>query len=172
MKHVWLCFLTLLLITLEGMAMNLLPSSLLSGQWQIVPHWTLLFILLLSIYYDSSDTYQSLWYALGAGLFVDIIYTDVIGVHMMVYVLVVYIVHGLDKWLQSHILVTTLLVLFGVGAADTLLYRVYSLLDVTDMGWGAYVMDRLFPTAIGNMVFFLLTFVIFKYVIQQLVDDD
>ncbi|SDI92720.1 rod shape-determining protein MreD [Salimicrobium halophilum] len=172
MKHVWLCLLALLLIALEGMAMNLLPSSLLYGEWQIVPHWTLLFVLLLSIYYDSNETYQSLWYALGTGLFVDIVYTDVIGIHMMVYVLVVYIVHGLNKLLQSNVLVVTLLVLFGVVTGDTLLYIIYSFLNIAEMDWGTYAMQRLLPTMIGNVVFFLFTFVFLKYLMQKLADDN
>ncbi|SIS36649.1 rod shape-determining protein MreD [Salimicrobium flavidum] len=172
MRHIWLSLLALLFIVMEGMVVNLLPPSLLFAEWFIIPHWTLVFLLLMSIYFDSSETYVSLWYALVSGLFIDIIYTDILGVHMMVYVIVVYIIHGVNKLLQSNLLVVALLVLTGVAMADTLLYVVYSFLNLTDLPWGTYAGNRLWPTLLANAIVFLFISLFLKNVMQKWADDD
>lgn len=172
MRHVWLSLLALLFIVMEGMVVNLLPPSLMFREWYIIPHWSLVFLLLMSIYFDSNETYNSLWYALVSGLFIDIIYTDVLGVHMMVYVITVYFIHGVNKLLQSNLLVVALLVITGVAITDTLLYVVYSFLNITEIPWGSYAGKRLWPTVLLNAIFFLFVSLFLKNKMQKWADDN
>ncbi|PBB06782.1 MULTISPECIES: rod shape-determining protein MreD [Salimicrobium] len=167
MKTVRLSILVLLFIVLEGTIVNLFSGSLIRGETVMTPQWTLVFLLLMSLFYDSNDTYRTLWYALVAGLFMDVAYTGVIGVHMLVYAVVVYTTHGLNKLFHTNFPVVTLLVLAGVSFADTLLYVFYSALEVAEGNFLQFILQRLGPALLVNLIVFLLLYLIFKNVLVK-----
>ncbi|UOQ46250.1 rod shape-determining protein MreD [Halobacillus salinarum] len=171
MSRYLIALILLILVALQGMAMNLLPSSLVYTNLLITPHWALCFILLLAIFYDNDRTYHSLWFGLLFGLLIDVAYTGVLGVYMVTYGFVAYTIHGLTKLLHANFLSASLLIILGVALADTLLFIIYSFVQVASMAWSTYALQRLLPTLAANMIFFVIIYPIMKNRIVQWSED-
>ncbi|WP_052158915.1 rod shape-determining protein MreD [Halobacillus sp. BBL2006] len=162
MRRYFIGLLCLFLLVMQGMAMSMLPSKLVYSDLLMTPHWILIFLFIVAIFYDKDETYQAVWFALFFGLLVDVVYTGVLGVYMVTYAVVTYIVHGLNKLLHANFVTASILAVIGVAIADTLLYVIYSFVQITAMSWGDYVLLRLLPTLAANMIFFILLYPLVK----------
>lgn len=152
----------LFLLVMQGMAMSMLPSRLVYSDLLMTPHWTLIFLIIVAIFYDRDDTYKAVWYGLAFGLLIDVVYTGVLGVYMVTYTLVIYVIHGLNKLVHANFLAASILAIIGVAFADTLLYITYSFVQITSMTWGEYALLRFLPTLAANMIFFILLYPLVK----------
>lgn len=162
MQRFYLPFLLLFLLVIEGVALDFLPKSLMAEQWTIVPHWLLVFLIMITIFYDLENTYYSVLCAIFFGLMVDIVYTSVIGVYMFIYAIVIYFVHGLRKVLHTNYLVALLLSIVGITLADVGVNIIYFFIGVSNLLWNQYLMERLLPTVIANVLFFILIYPLIK----------
>lgn len=162
MSRYFIALLCLFFLIMQGMAMSMLPANLVYSDLLMTPHWILIFLLIIAIFYDKDDTYNAVWYGLAFGLLIDVVYTGVLGVYMITYTLIIYTVHGLNKWLHSNFFAASLLAVVGVALADTMLYIIYSFVQITSMTWGDYALLRLLPTLAANMIFFILLYPLVK----------
>ncbi|ELK45705.1 rod shape-determining protein MreD [Halobacillus sp. ACCC02827] len=162
MSRYYIPLICLFLLVMQGMAMSLLPAKLVYSDLLMTPHWILIFLFLVTIFYDKDDTYHAVWYGLVFGLLMDVVYTGVLGVYMITYTLVIYIVHGLNKLVHANFFAASILAVVGVALCDTILYVVYSFVQITSMGWGDYLLLRLLPTLAANMIFFILLYPLLK----------
>ncbi|ALX48206.1 rod shape-determining protein MreD [Lentibacillus amyloliquefaciens] len=158
MKRLLILGILFLLLVLEGVALDMLPGSLLTGDLIIVSHWVFVFLAFLAIFFDREDTYFSVFYALLAGLLIDISYTGILGVYMFSYALSVYIVHGLTKLLHSNFFVTILLGAIGLILAEVFIYLIYSMTGIAELGWEDYLINRMIPTLLANILFLLVLY--------------
>ncbi|MGI8316001.1 rod shape-determining protein MreD [Halobacillus mangrovi] len=162
MRRYFIGLLCLFLLVMQGMAMSLLPSSLVYSDLLMTPHWILIFLLIVTIFYDNDNTYYAVWHALFFGLLLDVVYTGVLGVYMATYAVVIYIIHGINKLLHANFVTASILAVIGVALADTILYVVYSFVQITAMAWWDYVVLRLLPTLAANMIFFIILYPLVK----------
>ncbi|SFF52379.1 rod shape-determining protein MreD [Halobacillus alkaliphilus] len=167
MKRYYIALICLLLLVMQGMAMSLLPSKLVYSNLLMTPHWVLLFLLIVAIFYDRDKTYFAVWYGMAFGLLLDIVYTGILGVYMVTYALVIYVIHGINKTIHSNFIGASLLVILGIILSDTLLYVIYSFVQITSMPWGTYLILRLLPTVAANMIFFIILYPVVKDRITQ-----
>ncbi|MYL29063.1 MULTISPECIES: rod shape-determining protein MreD [Halobacillus] len=152
----------LFLLVMQGMAMSLLPAKLVYSDLLITPHWILIFLFIIAIFYDKDHTYHAVWYGLMFGLLIDVVYTGVLGVYMITYTLIIYVVHGLKKLVHANFPAAFLLAVIGLILADALLYIVYSFVQITSISWVDYGLLRLLPTLAANMIFFTLLYPLVK----------
>ncbi|MFC3040017.1 rod shape-determining protein MreD [Virgibacillus xinjiangensis] len=157
MKRLYVPGILFLLTISEGVALDLLPPGIVSGDYLIIPHWVLIFLVMLAIFYDKESTYYSVLYALAFGFLIDIVYTGILGVYMFSYAAAVYLAHGLKKILHDNILTALLLGMLGIVAADIFIYVIYMIVGTAAMIWENYLMYRLLPTVLANL-FFLIIF--------------
>lgn len=151
------CF---IFVILEGtLALNLLP--LFSNEWMIVSHFLFLFLLYVAVFFERSHTYYAVILAIIFGLIEDIVYTDVMGVYLFSYTFIIYIVRVLMKFLQSNMAIALLLTVFGVLAADIMIFLVYQLAQLHEMDWKTYWQYRLLPTVIWNVTAGFLIYLFF-----------
>lgn len=155
MKRLLVPLILLLLLILEGVALDILPVSLIKGDFIFVSHWVFVFLVLLAIFYDREDTYFSVFYGLLFGLLIDIAYTGVLGVYMFSYALGAYMVHGLTKILHANVFVTLLLGTAGLILADVMINVIFSFTGLAEMAWQDYIVYRLVPTVTANILFLL-----------------
>ncbi|WP_206207823.1 rod shape-determining protein MreD [Virgibacillus profundi] len=158
MKRLYLPLFLFLFLILEGVALELLPASLIMSDYLIVPHWVFIFLVYLAIFYDEENTYFSVVYALAFGLLIDIVYTGILGVYMFSYGLITYIIHGVKKVLHGNFYVTVLLGLMGLALADISINGIFIVVGISDMLWKDYFTYRLLPTVISNLVFLLVLY--------------
>ncbi|MCA0969937.1 rod shape-determining protein MreD [Halobacillus litoralis] len=162
MKKYIIALFCLLLLVMQGMAMGWLPKGLVYSDVLITPHWVLVFLFLVAIFYDREHTYSAVWFGLLFGLLIDVVYTGVLGVYMVTYALVAYAIHGLNRWLHSTFIGASVLTIIGIALADTSLYIIYSFVQITDMTWADYATLRLLPTLAANMIVFVILFPLIK----------
>lgn len=162
MKRLYLPLILFLLTILEGVAFELLPAKLVLGNALIIPHWVFIFLVCTAIFYDEENTFYSVLYGALFGILIDIIYTGVLGVYMFSYAVSVYIVYGLKKMLHANLYSTLLLSFIGIVLADVMINFIYSVVGITDIQWGSYLLYRLLPTILANLLFLFILYPFFR----------
>lgn len=147
-------------VVIEGVALKLLPESLLYGQIVIIPHWVFALLVLSVLLFDKDNTHYSIWYAGIFGLLIDIVYTDLLGVYMFCYASVIYLLHELKQRMHENMFTTTILGLFAFWVVDILIHFIYFVLGKASLGWGAYFVQRMLATGLGNVIFLILLYLI------------
>src|SRR5699024_3030107 len=94
---------TFLILVSEGVALELLPTVLTSSATLIVPHWLLVFLVLINLFYDTNETYFSIYLGIVFGLLIDIVYTGILGAYMFTYPFTLYLIHLLKRFVQSNV---------------------------------------------------------------------
>ncbi|SFA68943.1 rod shape-determining protein MreD [Lentibacillus halodurans] len=155
MKRLLIPLILFLLLIMEGVALDILPVSLVSGDLRFVSHWVFMFLVFLAIFYDREDTYFSVFYGLLFGLLTDIVYTGVLGVYMFSYALSIYLIHGMTKILHANFLVTILLGAAGLVLVEVFINLIFSVTGISELIWPDYWVYRLIPTVIANILFLL-----------------
>ncbi|MCF3941889.1 rod shape-determining protein MreD [Oceanobacillus alkalisoli] len=167
MKKAYLPLILLVLVIVEGLAINLLPNEIVLSTNLIIAHWVLVFLVYIAVYYDVEDTYYSITYAFIFGLLIDVVYTGILGIYMFSYGIAIYAIHGLQKLLHRNFYVLLILGVTAIAVADGLIYMMYTVIGVTDMIWSDYLLRRMLPTILANLLFLLLLFPLFKKRIVQ-----
>ncbi|MBB6451919.1 rod shape-determining protein MreD [Salirhabdus euzebyi] len=166
MKRLFLPLFLLILLVLESTAADLLPKEWIAAGVFPIPHWTLVLTIMIAVFYDRDHTFYCVIYAVIFGFLIDLTYTNILGVYMFTYGLVVYIIHGLKQMLHPNFVVGLLLVFLGLALADHIIYVMYFMIGKTDLTWIDYTSDRLIPTLLGNILFFLIIYPIFQKRLQ------
>ncbi|MDC3412470.1 rod shape-determining protein MreD [Terrihalobacillus insolitus] len=167
MKRFFLPLLLLLFLVFEGVAPEILPRDLINGKLYIIPHWVLVFSIMITIFYDLDHTFYAVLYGVIFGFIIDVVYTDVLGVYMFFYGVVNYFIHGLKLVLHSNLFIALLLVALGVTLADVGLYVTYNFIRIADVTWQDYAMSRLIPTVVANLFFLIVIYPLFKGKLEQ-----
>lgn len=146
------------LLVLEGVALELLPENLLNLSIIIIPHWILVFLIMLSFFYEEKNPQDFIVYAIVFGLLVDIVYTDTLGVYMFSYGLALYTAILLKRVLQENIVMTIFTTIISVILAEAIISGIYTMLGITSVYWVDNLTLRLLPTIIANIVFLLIIY--------------
>ncbi|MFB1051670.1 rod shape-determining protein MreD [Paraliobacillus sp. JSM ZJ581] len=162
MSRIYIPLLLLFLFIMEGIAYDFIPAAVLQKDWLFIANWAFIFLILMALFYDLEHTYYSVLAAIIIGLMRDIIYTDIIGVYMFAYGLVIYFIHGLRKVLHANFLVTLLLVISGLVLVDSGVSFVYYSIGINNMSIINYLSYRILPTLGYNLIAFFALYPIFK----------
>lgn len=160
-------FVLFILLVSEGIALDLLPSILTSAETLIVPHWIFVFLLLIVLFFDTNSTFYGVIYGIIFGIFIDIVYVGVLGVYMFVYPLTLYIMQLLKRILQSNFPITILLSVIGFIIIELLLYFIYSFVEIVDVPIIYFLLHRLLPTIIANILFLIPLYFISKDTLME-----
>lgn len=155
MKRVLLPLLLFFIVVLEGVALKLLPASIVMGETYMIPHWVFIVLLFYAMFYDREGTYYSVIYAAVFGLLIDLVYTDILGVYMFSYALIIYLLHELKKALHGNIMVAILLGVIGLASVDLLIHTIYFVIGISKVMWSTYFVYRLIPTVLANLLFLI-----------------
>ena len=143
------------LLVSEGIALDLLPATLTSSDYLIVPHWVLVFLILINLFYDSDETYFSIVYGVFFGLLIDVVYTSILGAYMFVYPFTLYIVHLLKRFLQTNFVMTIIILSISILITELFIYMIYSLVDLIEITIVSFLLHRFVPTLLANMIFLI-----------------
>lgn len=146
MKRFYLPIILFALLVLEGVAIEVLPPSVQNGDLTFIPHWVLVFLLYIAVFYDRDTTYYSILYAVIFGFLIDVVYIGVLGLYTFSYGLATYLIHELKKLLHGNFYVMILLGLVGIALADVALFIVFSLIEKVNLSWESYSLYRLLPS--------------------------
>ncbi|MBR7553419.1 rod shape-determining protein MreD [Allobacillus sp. GCM10007491] len=161
MKGLFLPLILFVLLIAESIATELLPNNILLELY-FIPHWVLVFSVIITLYYDKEHSYAGIFYGAIFAFISELVYTDLLGVYLFAYGVSLYGVHLFKKLLHVNFLVTLLLVFYALIVCEFLIYGTYFLIGVIDLPVKEYLMERLTPTVLMNLLFFLLIFPYFS----------
>jgi len=162
MKRIYLPLILLLFVVVEGVALDLLPMQLLSTKALLVPHWVLIILIFIVIFYDLEDTYYSIIYGIIFGLLIDVVYTGVLGIYMFSYGFVIYLIHELRKLVHTNFYAVTIIGIIGIILADVFIHTIYTMIGYADVLWDEYIMLRLVPTVLANLIILIILYPFLK----------
>lgn len=162
MKRLFFPFMLFFLLVCEGIALDLLPAVLTSAEIYIIPHWVLIFLILVSLFYDGEETFYAIIYGVCFGLLIDIVYTGVLGVYMFVYPFSLYIVHLLKRILQTNLVMTLFNAMLAIIVTELLLLFIFSIVGIIDISRADFILTRLLPTLLANLLFLIPLYFLFR----------
>lgn len=150
-----------ILLILESITINLLPSSILALDLYYIPHWLLVFSILITIYYDELHSYYGILNGVLFAFLFELIYTDLLGIYLLAYAVALYMVHLLKRFLHKNFIVTFLLVTVSLIVAEFILFALYFIVGQVDLTLTDFISLRLIPTVLINILFLLIIYPIF-----------
>lgn len=137
----------------ESVFVELLPEAFSTSETILVPHFLLVVIIFTTIY---GNRKHGLIYGFIFGLLFDIVYTEIIGIHLFLLPFVTYIIAGIMKLLQTNIFVVSFVTLIGVTLLELGVYEMNFLIGITSMVFSDFLNIRLLPTIILNSIFIVI----------------
>ncbi len=137
----------------ESIFVELLPKAYSTSETILVPHFLIVVIIFTAIY---GNRKQGLIYGFIFGLLFDIVYTEIIGIHLFLLPLVTYIIASIMKLLQTNIIVVSFVTLLGVALFELGVYEMNFLIGITNMAFVDFLNIRLLPTLILNSIFIVI----------------
>lgn len=162
MKRLIIPLILFLFVVLEGVAIDLLPDRFVLNNFLIVPHWVFIMLALVSIYYDTYDTFYAVVYGVIFGLLIDIVYTNILGVYMFAYPLAIYMIHVMKRYFITNFILTMVMTMIGLLIVEWFIVFAYTLTGSIHIVVDSTFFDRILPTTLANMVFLLLMYPICK----------
>src|SRR5699024_6556101 len=151
MKRLIIPLILFLFVVLEGVAIDLLPDRFVLNNFLIVPHWVFIMLALVSIYYDTYDTFYAVVYGVIFGLLIDIVYTNILGVYMFAYPLAIYMIHVMKRYFITNFILTMVMTMIGLLVVEWFIVFTYTLTGSIHIIVDSIFIDRILPTTIANM---------------------
>lgn len=158
MKRLLLVPILFVIMATEGVAVELLPSALKFSDFQMIPHWLLLFLLVVTMYLDTEDSFLAIIFGVIFGLMTDIIYTGILGIYMFMIPFALYIAKLLFRMLQTNFIMCLLVTAISLVIVEFGIYFIYSFLGIASISPTPFMLERLLPTVLANLVFMMIIF--------------
>ncbi len=168
MRQAFLAIVLFVFLVLEGVALELLPESLINVSIIFIPHWIIVFLIVVNLFYKEDKSHVLIVYAIIFGLLVDIVYTNTLGVYMFAYGFAFFIATLLKRILQENFLMAVITTIITILVIEGVVGGVYTVLGITNVYWLDNLTIRLIPTIIANIFFLIITYPFIKKVIINL----
>ncbi|WP_018658622.1 rod shape-determining protein MreD [Allofustis seminis] len=153
-------FLIALALFIDGSVVLNAPQLLNTRLGQIVPHLTTIMLITLSYYFD--ETYMQL-FALVVGFIKDSYYVGFLGIYMVGFFAMIYIIRQVQSFFNEQFIVYVLLGILGIFLIENFAYFIYNMLSITQMDWATFYIKRLGITLFVNSALtVIVTFLIDK----------
>ncbi|MEK3766543.1 MULTISPECIES: rod shape-determining protein MreD [unclassified Solibacillus] len=152
----------LLFLFESGLAM-FSPLQLGEETYYLIPRFLILYLIFLAIYYSRK---KAMIYGLIFGLCFDVFYINIIGLYMVLYPAVCYIAAWCVKRVHPHLVFSMFLALLLMAIFEFVIYEFFYILQFTTMAVQPFIVNRLVPTTIGNLLFLIMLAWAFKYCIS------
>lgn len=162
MRKIYIPLILFFLVVMEGVSQELLPDFIASSHTLIVSHWVFIFLILVASFFDDNKSLYSIVFAIIFGLLIDIVYTDVLGVYMFAYTITIFIYHQILRYFQANFIMTFIFTALNLFIVDNTIYLLYTAIGKISITWTDYSFQRLLPTILANMIFFVMLYPIFK----------
>ncbi|MER2028130.1 MAG: rod shape-determining protein MreD [Solibacillus sp.] len=153
-------FVAVLLFLLESEFAVFSPLQLGEGIYYLIPRFLILYLIFLAIYYSRK---KAMIYGLIFGLCFDVFYINIIGLYTVLYPAICYIAAWCVKRVHPHLVFSTILALLLMIVFEFVVYEFFYMLQFTTMALQPFLVNRLVPTTIGNLLFLIMLAWAFKY---------
>lgn len=163
MKRIILPLILSICFISESLFVQFVPRDPFGSRMIIVPHFLLVVLLLMGIYYVRN---RAIVFAFIFGLIFDVFHTGILGVYLFLFPLSIYIASKMMKILQTNIFIAGLVTILNVAIVEFLVYELNILIEHISMSMMTFLNIRLLPTLVVNLIFF----VIFSYPLKKLME--
>jgi len=156
----WVPLIAVCLFGIESIFNNYFPGHLILQDGIFVPRFLFFLFIFISIFYDRN---LGIYYAIGFGLVMDLVFTEILGIYLFWYPVIVYAISKLMKVLHNHLFIVSLIFLLAVSLLEGGVYLFNYILQITNITVQEFVNNRLFPTLLLNLCFYI----IFSYPLKK-----
>lgn len=142
-----------LFFILESVFVQVLPGEVFNSDRIFVPRFLLVGLFFLAVF--ASRNYAIIL-AFVFGLLFDVVYTEIIGIYLFMFPLMVYGVSSMMKVLQANLVIVTVVSMLGIAILELGVYEMNFLIHRTDMPFQTFLSMRLLPTIILNLSFTII----------------
>ncbi|EFR31097.1 rod shape-determining protein MreD [Eremococcus coleocola ACS-139-V-Col8] len=162
----WMIPIILIITSLIDNALPaIFPTAFITPNQIIISHLTLYFIILFAFYFRDS---YILPYAFVFGLFYDSYNTNLLGLNATLYLVIAYIIIKVKRYLPKNGLIHAMLFIVFLTLQDFLVYLFYLELGITSHSIIDFIIMRLAPTLVFNLVVMILLFFPIKGILRWL----
>lgn len=152
-----------LLFLVEPEFAVLSPLNIGDYSFILVPRFLVLYLIFLAIYYSRK---KAIIYGLIFGILYDIVYIDILGLYTVLFPLLCFLASWCVKYIHQHLFITTILSVLLVAIMEIVLYEFYIIIDVTTMAFMPFLLNRLVPTILSNLLYLFMLGWVFKLLIR------
>ncbi|MGN7476780.1 rod shape-determining protein MreD [Solibacillus silvestris] len=152
-----------LLFLLESEFSRFSPLQFGEATYYLIPRFLILYLIFLAIYYSRK---KAMIYGVIFGLCFDVFYINIIGLYTVLYPAICYVAAWCVKRIHPHLVFSMFLALFLMIIFELLVYEFFYMLQFTTMAFQPFLVSRLVPTTIGNLLFLIMLAWAFKYCIS------
>ncbi|MFY4774725.1 rod shape-determining protein MreD [Metabacillus sp. RGM 3146] len=149
MRRLLLPFLVLVIFISESIFADLVHFPFLSGQLIFVPRFTFLTVLFMCAYFNRNT---AILYGAIFGLLFDIVYTEVLGIYLFAFPLLVYLTSKALKILYNNVLIVIFMSLISITLLEFFVFGIQVLIQAVPINLHDFVNLRLIPTLALNLV--------------------
>lgn len=153
-------FVAILLFLLESEFAMFSPLQFGENIYYLIPRFLILYLIFLAIYYSRK---KAIIYGLIFGLCFDVFYLNIIGLYTFLYPALCYIAAWSVKRIHPHLAFSTFLALLLMIVFEFVVYEFFYIIQYTTMAIQPFIVNRLVPTIIGNLLFLIMLAWAFKY---------
>ena len=165
-KAKWLVpFLLFIGIIIDAALPAIFPGAFIGSTKIIISHLVLYYIVTFSFYLR--DT-KILFYAFIFGLLYESYIATLLGLYGSLYFLVAYLIVKLRKFFPKKALIHFMLFIVAITVVDFIVFVFYFELGLTSVTLTSFLVDRLGPTLIFNVVLAFLLYLPTKQVLNWL----
>ncbi|AWE08174.1 rod shape-determining protein MreD [Lysinibacillus sp. 2017] len=152
-----------ILFLLESEFAMFSPMEFNGGTYFLIPRFVVLYLIFLAIYYDRK---KAMIYGLILGLCFDVFYINIIGLYTFLYPAVCFIAGWCMKRIHPHLLFSTVLAILLISFLEFAIYEFFYMIQFTTMALKPFLLYRLMPTILANLLFLVMLGWVFKYLIR------
>lgn len=152
-KKWWIPALLVVLFGIESVFSLFFPAHYFSADFVFVPRLILIYLIFLAIFYNFKT---AILFSFIMGLMMDIVYLEIMGIYFFFYPSIVFLVSKLMKLIHSHLFIMAFVVMLAITVLEFGLYGFYYLIQIADFSIERFANDRLFPTLLLNLSFYII----------------
>jgi rod shape-determining protein MreD len=129
----------------------------------LVPRFLVLYLLFLAIYFDRK---RAIIYGFVFGLCYDVFYINIIGLYTFLYPALCFVAAWCAKRIHPHLLFSMVLAILLISILEFIIYEFFFMIQFTTMALQPFLLNRLVPTIVINLLFLFMLAWIFRYLIN------
>lgn len=153
----------LLLFLLESEFAMFSPIIWNEQTYFLIPRFLILYLIFIAIYYNRK---KAMIYGLIFGLCFDVFYINIIGLYTFLYPAVCFVAGWCVKRIHPHLMFSTVLAILLMSLLEFMIYEFFFIIQFTTMALKPFLLYRLVPTIVANLLFLVMLGWAFKYLIR------
>ncbi len=156
LNHVYLIpvFIFIALI-MDGMIMNIFSAHLISNPYTLTPRLLLLVLVIFTFFFPKQPLFM---YALLFGLIFDSFYSGILGLYAAGFGTIIYLLKKIHKFIIPTAVMMIIIYIIALTSLEIFIFLMYLFLGYAEITFQLFVVTRLGPTLLLNIILFIVLY--------------